>query len=88
VSDQARAVEAYQNAMSRPGDATAAALAALLSDDVVVQTGFGKAEGVDAALALLREPRMAGLLAAGAQWSPPSADGGRSTVRWTTRRRS
>jgi hypothetical protein len=89
VSDHASAVEAYQtdaieaylNAARSPGVVAAAAvLAGALADDVVAQTSFGKAEGVDAVLALLREPRMAGLFAASAQWSPPSADGDRVVV--------
>lgn len=89
MSDHAGAVEAYQtdaieaylSAILSPGIAAAAAvLAGLLADDVVVQTSFGTADGVDAVLALLREPRLAGLLAAGAHWSPPSADGDRVLV--------
>jgi hypothetical protein len=80
VSNQARAIETYQNALLSPGEGTATALAGVLADDVVVQTSFGKAEGVEAVLALMREPRMAGLLAAGAQWSPPSADRDRVVV--------
>jgi hypothetical protein len=78
MTEQTDAVAAYQTAMLSPETAAAAAvLAGHLSDGVVVETSFGRAEGVDAVLALLREPRMAGLLAAGAQWSPPSADGDR-----------
>ena len=81
MTDQTDAVAAYQTAMLSPGTAAAGAvLAGHLADDVVVQTSFGKADGADAVLALLREPRMAGLLAMGAQWSPPTADGDRLVV--------
>lgn len=81
VTDRTDAIAAYQTAMLSPETAAASAvLAGHLADDVVVQTSFGKAEGVDAVLALLREPRMAGLLAAGAQWSPPSGNGDQIVV--------
>ncbi len=66
------AVEAYQNAIVKGEDD---GLAGYLADDVVVETNFGRAEGVEAALALLREPRTAGLLAAGPHWSEPTVNG-------------
>ena len=71
------AVEAYQNAIVKGEDD---GIAGHLADDVVVETNFGRAEGVEAALALLREPRMAGLLAAGPPWSEPTANGDAITV--------
>ena len=80
MSDQTDAIAAYQTALLSPSTAAAAVLAGQLADNVVVQTGFAKAEGIGAVLALLREPRMAGLVAAGVQWSPPSADGDRFIV--------
>jgi len=72
MSDRNRAVEAYRNALtSGNGDA----VAGYLAEDVVVETNFGRADGAEAAIALLREPRTAGLLAAGAQWSEPTGNG-------------
>jgi Pyridoxamine 5'-phosphate oxidase len=79
MTDQKSAVAAYQAALSSPGNDTAKAVARVLAEDVVVETNFGRAEGIDAALALLSEPRTASLVA-GARWSPPSADGSRVTV--------
>ncbi len=74
MSDRISAVEAYQNALVK-GDTDA--VAGYLAGDVVVETNFGRAAGVAAVLALLREPRTAGLLAGGAHWSEPdvTADG-------------
>jgi hypothetical protein len=77
MSDRIEAVEAYQNALIK-GDADA--VTEHLADDVVVETNFGRAEGVEAVLTLLREPRTAGLLAAGAHWSAPAASGDTITV--------
>jgi len=71
------AVEAYQNALVK-GDTDA--VAGYLADGVVVETSFGRAVGAEAALALLREPRTAGLLAGGAQWSAPAVSGITATV--------
>jgi hypothetical protein len=72
MSDRILAVEAYRDAIVK---GPAGAVAAYLADDVVVQTNFGHAEGVPEALALLAEPRIAGLLAAGAHWQEPVAVG-------------
>jgi len=77
MSDRMTAVEAYRGALSG-GDANA--VAGHLADDVVVETNFGRAEGAEAALALLAEPRTAGLLANGAQWSEAAAVGDVVTV--------
>ncbi len=77
MTDQLAAVEAYVKALTDPGEAATQAVAAVLADDVVVQSNFGKAAGPQEAIALLREPRTAAALAAGAQWSAPSADAGR-----------
>lgn len=63
MSDRITALEAYQNPIVKGDDSS---VADYLTDDVVVETNFGRAEGVEEALALLREPRTAGLLAAGA----------------------
>ena len=71
------AVEAYQNGIVKGDDD---AVAGFLADEVVVETNFGRAEGVAAALALLHEPRTAGLLAAGPQWSEPAERGDTVTV--------
>jgi hypothetical protein len=71
------AVEAYRDAIVKgPADT----VAAYLADDVIVETNFGHAEGVPGALALLAEPRAAGLLAAGAHWQEPTAAGDTVTV--------
>lgn len=79
VTEQISAVAAYEAALSSPDDNTAKAVASVLADDVVVETNFGRAEGIEAALALLTEPRTASLVA-GARWSPPSADRNRVVV--------
>ena len=77
MSNRISAVEAYRSALTTGnGDA----VAGYLAGDVVVETNFGRAEGGEAALALLREPRTAGLLAAGAHWSEPAGDGDVVTV--------
>lgn len=80
MSDRSSAVEAYKNALVNSGEDAANAAAAHLADDVVVETNFGRAAGIDEALALLREPRTAGILAAGPRWSEPAADGDTVTV--------
>jgi Pyridoxamine 5'-phosphate oxidase len=77
MSDRIAAVEAYQNGIVKGDDD---GVAGYLADDVVVESNFGRAEGVPAALTLLHEPRMAGLLAAGAQWSAPAGRGDMVTV--------
>jgi SnoaL-like domain len=77
MSDQFSAVEAYRSALVT-GDVDP--VAAHLTDDVVVETNFGRAEGIEAALALLREPRTAGLLSSGARWSDPVTNGDSVTV--------
>jgi len=77
MSDRIAAVEAYQNGIVKGDDE---GVAGYLADDVVVETNFGRAEGVAAALALLHEPRTAGLLAAGPQWSAPAERGDTVTV--------
>jgi len=77
MSDRIAAVEAYQNAIVK-GDSDS--VAGYLADDVVVETNFGRAEGIEAVLTLLREPRTAGLLASGAHWSAPAASGDAITV--------
>lgn len=78
MTDQISAVAAYQAALASPDDDTKA-VASVLAQDVVVETNFGRAEGIEAALALLGEPRAASLTA-GARWSPPLANGSRVTV--------
>lgn len=80
MTDRIAAVEAYTAALMNPDEDSAGRVARVLADDIVVQTNFGRAEGVEAAVALLREPRTAGLLAAGARWSEPAADGDRVAV--------
>jgi len=76
MSDRIAAVEAYENAIVKGDDS----VAGYLADDVVVESNFGRAEGTGAALALLREPRIAGLLAAGPHWTEPAVSGDTVTV--------
>jgi hypothetical protein len=80
MTDRNSAVEAYTAALMSPDEASSGLVAGVLAEDVVVQTNFGRAEGVEAAVALLREPRTVGLLAAGARWSEPTVDGDRVAV--------
>ncbi len=80
MTARSAAVEAYTTALMRSGEDSSGLVGRVLTEDVVVQTNFGRADGVEAAVALLREPRTAGLLAAGARWSEPTADGDRVTV--------
>jgi Pyridoxamine 5'-phosphate oxidase len=77
MSDRNTAVEAYQKAIVKGDDDS---VAGYLADDVVVETNFGRAEGVEGALALLHEPRIAGLLAAGPRWTEPTESGDTITV--------
>jgi hypothetical protein len=79
TSDQVVAAEAYAKALGTSDDSALKAVASLLADDVVVETNFGRAEGAEAAVALLSEPRTAGLVA-GATWSAPEAEGDRLIV--------
>ena len=71
------AIEAYRSAIVKGDDD---GVAGYLADDIVVETNFGRAEGVRAVLALLREPRIAGLLAAGPRWAEPTENGDTVTV--------
>ncbi|MBO0838183.1 MAG: pyridoxamine 5'-phosphate oxidase family protein [Actinobacteria bacterium] len=80
MTDRIAAVDAYTSALMQPDEATIRAVASVLADNVIVQTNFGRAEGKEAAVALLNEPRTAGLIAAGAQWTRPTADGDRVAV--------
>jgi hypothetical protein len=77
ISDRIIGIEAYRNALIT-GDTDA--VASYLADDVVVETNFGRAADAEAAVALLAEPRTAGLLAAGAHWQEPAAAGDAVTV--------
>jgi hypothetical protein len=80
VTERNAAVEAYLAALGAADDGATRALDGALADDVIVETNFGRAQGRESAIALLREPRTAGLVAAGARWSPPAADGNRIVV--------
>ena len=77
MSDRITAVEAYQNAIVKGEDDS---VAGYLADNVVVESQFGRAEGVEGTLALLHEPRIAGLLAAGPHWTEPAESGDTITV--------
>jgi hypothetical protein len=74
VIERTSAVEAYQNALIKADDSSAAAVAEHLAPDIVVLTNFGGADGREAAVALLKEPRIAGFLGQ-ARWSEPAAQG-------------
>jgi hypothetical protein len=80
VPARAAAVEAYLAALGTTDESAAQALRPALADDILVQTNFGQAQGREAAIAQLSEPRTAGLIAAGVQWSAPHADGDRVVV--------
>jgi len=80
MTDRSTAVAAYTTALMQPDENNSGLAGSMLAEDVIVETNFGRAEGVEGAVALLGEPRTAGLLAAGAQWSEPAADGDRITV--------
>jgi hypothetical protein len=77
MSDRMTAVEAYRDAIVKGDDDS---IAGYLTDGVVVETNFGRAEGAQAVLALLHEPRTAGLLAAGPHWTEPAESGDTVTV--------
>ncbi|MGB6454832.1 MAG: pyridoxamine 5'-phosphate oxidase family protein, partial [Streptosporangiaceae bacterium] len=74
MAERNAAVEAYLAALGAADDGAGRALEGAFADDVIVETNFGRAQGREAAIALLREPRTAGLVATGARWSPPAAD--------------
>jgi hypothetical protein len=94
MADHSRAVEAYKAVLSGAGPSSAglssagpanggsAAKAVMghLAPDVVLETNFGRAEGIDAVLALLGEPRLAGLFARGQSWSAPVTNDDTVTV--------
>jgi Pyridoxamine 5'-phosphate oxidase len=83
VTERVAAVEAYLAALGSADEAAAQAVGGAFANDVVVQTNFARAEGREAATMLLREPRTAGLVSAGVQWSPPTTDGARIMVTGT-----
>jgi hypothetical protein len=74
------AVEAYLAALGSADERAARALGPALADDILVQTNFSRAQGREAAIAQLSEPRTAGLVAAGVRWSPPHTDADRIVV--------
>jgi Pyridoxamine 5'-phosphate oxidase len=80
VPDRIAAVHAYLQALGTTDENAARAVGDTLADDVVVETNFGQAHDRAAAIGLLGEPRTAGFLANGAQWSAPAADGDRIVV--------
>jgi hypothetical protein len=75
MTERIAAVEAYLAAIGGTDQSAGLAVGASFAADVVVDTSYGHADGRAAAIEMLREPRTAGLLAGGAQWSPPTADG-------------
>jgi hypothetical protein len=74
VSERTSAVEAYRNALIKADESSTAAVADHLAPDIVVLTNFGAAEGKEAALALLKEPRISGFVGP-ARWSEPAGQG-------------
>jgi hypothetical protein len=75
VPERTTPVAAYLAALGSTDESMARALGPALADDIVVQTNFGRAQGRDAAIAQLTEPRTAGLIAAGVRWSTPHPAG-------------
>lgn len=80
MTEQIAAVEAYVAALGGADESALREVSDAFADDVVVDTNYGHAGDRAAAIELLREPRTAGLLAAGAQWSAPTTDGDRVVV--------
>lgn len=80
MTDRFAAVQAYVAALGAEDDSAAQAIGGFFVDHVTIQTNFGQARDRAAAVALLREPRTAALVASGARWSPPTADGDRIMV--------
>jgi Pyridoxamine 5'-phosphate oxidase len=83
VSQRTAAVEAYLAALGTADESVARAVGPVLADDILVQTNFARAQGADAAIEQLTEPRTAGLVAAGVRWSAPHADADRIVVTGT-----
>jgi hypothetical protein len=83
VSARSAAVDAYLAALGSADQSAARALGAAIADDILVQTNFGRAQGREAAIAQLGEPRTAGLVAAGVRWAPPHTDADRIVVTGT-----
>jgi hypothetical protein len=83
VSGRTAAVDAYLAALGTADESKARALGSVLADDILVQTNFGRAQGREAAIAQLTEPRTAGLVAVGVRWSAPHADANRIVVTGT-----
>jgi Pyridoxamine 5'-phosphate oxidase len=80
MTDRTAAAQAYVAVLGTEDESAARAIGGIFSDDITVQTNFGQAHDRAAAIALLREPRTAGLVAGGATWSPPTANGDRVVV--------
>jgi hypothetical protein len=80
MTERIAAVESYLAAIGSADDGARRAVADAFADDVVVDTNYGHAGDRAAAIEMLREPRTAGLLAGGAQWSKPTPDGDRVVV--------
>jgi hypothetical protein len=80
VSGRIAAVDAYLAALGTTDESVTRTLSPALASDILVQTNFGRAQGREAAIAQLSEPRTAGLVAAGPRWSAPHTDGDRIVV--------
>jgi hypothetical protein len=80
MAERIAAVEAYLAALGTADQKATRAVGDAFADDVVVDTSYGHAGDRAAAIELLREPRTAGLLAGGAEWSAPTTDGDRVVV--------
>ena len=83
MSPQTAAVDAYLAALGTADESVAHALGPVMADDILVQTNFGLAQGREAAIAQLTEPRTAGLVSAGVRWSAPRTDAERVVVTGT-----
>jgi hypothetical protein len=83
VSERTAAVDAYLGALGTADESAARVVGPVVTDDIVVQTNFARAQGREGAIAQLTEPRTAGLVAAGVQWSAPRTDADRIVVTGT-----
>ena len=83
MSQRTAAVEAYLAALGTAEGSVARSLGPALTDDILVQTNFGRAQGREAAIAQLTEARTAGLVAMGVRWSAPHTDADRTVVTGT-----
>ena len=80
MTERIAAVLAYVAAIGSADESATRTVGDAFADDVVVDTSYGHAGDRATAIELLREPRTAGLVASGAQWSAPATAGDRVVV--------